>query len=65
MKVLVLQSKETASTKPTLLKDLTETDKMAWGKDYNLYLKNIERYKIDKAKIFAKICGHCTEPMKN
>ena len=65
MKVLVLQGKETAFAKPTLPKDPTETDKMAWGKDYDLYLKNNERYKMDKAKVFAKICSHCTEPMKN
>ena len=65
MKVLVLQGKETAFTKPTLQKDPTETDKMEWGKDYDLYLKNTERYKMYKTKIFARICGHCTEPMKN
>ena len=65
MNVLVLQGKETAFAKPTLPKDPTFTDKMAWGKDYDLYLKNNERYKMDKAKVFARICSHCTELMKN
>ena len=65
MKVLVLQGKNTAFTKPTLPKDLRKTDKMAWGKDYNVYLTGIERYKMDKAKVFARICGYCTELMKN
>ena len=64
MKVLVLQGKESAFAKPTLPKDPTETDKMAWGKDYDLYHKNNERYKMNEAKVFAKICGHCTKPMK-
>ena len=65
IEMLVLHGKEIAFTKPTLPKEPAETDKIAWDKDYNLYLKNTERYKMDKAKIFARICGHCTKPMKN
>ena len=48
---------QTAFTEP---KDPTSTDKKAWGKDYDRYLKNTDRYKMDKAKIFAWICSHCT-----
>ena len=65
MKMLVLQGTETTHTAPTLGDKPTRTEELAWGKDYDMYLKKKDRYDDQKAKVFTTIYGHCDEAMKN
>ena len=65
MKMLVSQGKETAYTAPTLGDEPMQKEELAWGKDCNMYLKKKDWCDEQKAKVFATICGHCDEVMKN
>jgi hypothetical protein len=53
--ILVLQGKENTFASPALSDKPTNTEEMAWGKEYELYLKKKIRYEMDKAKVFAFI----------
>jgi hypothetical protein len=65
MRKLVLQLEETSYSKPVLSDKPTEAEKMAWGKEYDRYLKQIDKYDEHKAKVFVVILSHCEQSMLN
>jgi hypothetical protein len=65
MKILVLQHTETFFPAPTLPEKPSRQEELAWGKDYDMYLRKKEIYEVQKAKVFTLIYGQCDTPMKN
>ena len=66
MKVLILEGTETVHAPPPQPSgQATKYQEVAWGKEYDAYLKDKKKYDDDKAKIFATIFGHCDDAMKN
>jgi beta-galactosidase beta subunit len=65
MRMLVIHSKETTFTIPSLAATATKQEELMWSKDYDLYLKKKTKYEDEKAKVFAIKLSHCDEPMKN
>ena len=64
MKQLLKNRTETTYSVPTLASSPSEQDKLVWGKEYDMYLKDECQYKSDKAKVFALIHNHCNDPLK-
>ena len=65
MKMLITNAEETTFTPPTLPDEPTKHQELAWGKEYDMYLRKKQKYEDDKARVFAIIFDHCDEPMKN
>ena len=65
MKVLVLQGTETTPMEPTLPDGATRQQELVWGKKYDLYLKRLDRYDEQKAKVFTIILSQCEDAMKH
>ena len=65
MKVLVLQGKEETLKELELPENPKKLDELKWGKQYDLYLRKVDRYKDEKAKVFTIILATCEDPMKH
>jgi len=67
MRSLVLSGKDGAPVEPEYPEGMkpSERDKAVWSKQYNLYLKKMDRYQTDKAKVFTIVLGQCEKAMKH
>ena len=65
MKVLVSNGAETVFEEPEYPKEQDKGKEAIWSKKYDQYLKNVESYKKQKAKVFTIVLGRCEKPMKN
>ena len=62
---LVQRMEETTFQIPTLSTNATRVEELQWTRDYDLYIKNKQKYEDEKARVFAIILGQCDETMKN
>ena len=65
MKMLVLKGQETVPQEPEYPTTTNDKDKAIWSKKYDQYLKQEQRYKDYKAKVFTIVMGQCDKPMQN
>ena len=65
MKTLVLLGKETVRKEPEYPKKESKKDEAVWRIKMDYYLKKIEQYDENKAKVFTIIMGQCEKSMKN
>ena len=59
MRMLVLKGTDGAPKEPQYPEgdQVTEKDKAIWSKEYNVYVKQRQLYKSDKAKVFTIVLG--------
>jgi hypothetical protein len=67
MRALVLNGKDGPPAEPEYPdgETPTEKEKSVWLKQYDLYLKKLDRYQTDKAKVFTIVLGQCEKAMKH
>jgi hypothetical protein len=67
MRALVLSGKDEPPVEPKYPEGSkpSEREKAVWSKHYDLYLKKLDRYQTDKAKVFTIVLGQCEKAMKH
>lgn len=65
MKRLIAMNEETDLEPPALSNSPSKMEELAWGKEYDMYLRQRKEYQDNKAKVFAIIYSQCDEPLKN
>jgi hypothetical protein len=65
MRVLLSQGKEAMQILPKLPEKATRAEELKWGKDYDMALRNNERFEKNKGQVFPIILGLCQETVKN
>ena len=65
MKILVLAMKESTPKKPVYPKDGNDENKAIWSKEYDAYMKKLEKYNDNKARVFGLLYKQCTKAMKD
>jgi len=66
MKNLVVHGKESVPVKPTYPGDKSDEEaKAIWSKEYDRYLKKVDLYDLNKAKVFEIVLKQCNKVVKN
>ena len=66
MKNLVVHGQETVPVKPAYPGESGSAEaKAVWSKEYDRYLKNVDLYDLNKAKVFEIVLKQCTKVVKN